>query len=297
MIEDLDETIKQLLIREGGLDPAEIDVSFDVPDREWSASIVKPTLNFYLYDVRENVVLRDMSWETLRRGNGTLAKKHPPRRIDCSYLLTAWTSSVEDEHRLLSSTLQTLFRFSVIPQDVLQGSLASQPLPVPMSVGQPDGVLKNPADVWTALDNQLKPAINYMATLAVDVSQVIEGLVPVTTRVITLMPPPANGNGVHTLEQEQRQEAGRTQTATATSHYVDIGGTVYDNEHRFVAGASVMLHERGSVVRTDAEGRFIFRGLRYGRYTLVASTADRAAQPVKVDVPPTQGANSYDLTV
>ena len=48
MITDLDETIKQLLIQKGALEPAEVDISFETPKREWSASISKPTVNLYL---------------------------------------------------------------------------------------------------------------------------------------------------------------------------------------------------------------------------------------------------------
>jgi hypothetical protein len=58
MINDLDETIKQLLTKKGAFDPAEIDIVFDMPDREWSASISKPTVNVYLYDIHENRDLR-----------------------------------------------------------------------------------------------------------------------------------------------------------------------------------------------------------------------------------------------
>ena len=58
MINDLDETIKQLLIKNVPLDPAEVDISFEMPGREWSASIAKPTVNLYLYSIQENRDLR-----------------------------------------------------------------------------------------------------------------------------------------------------------------------------------------------------------------------------------------------
>jgi hypothetical protein len=58
MISDVDETIKQILIKEGKLDPAEVDIVFDMPDREWSGSISKPTVNIYIYDIRENTEFR-----------------------------------------------------------------------------------------------------------------------------------------------------------------------------------------------------------------------------------------------
>lgn len=43
MISDLDNTLKQLLIKMVPLDPAEVDICFDMPDRNWSASISKPS--------------------------------------------------------------------------------------------------------------------------------------------------------------------------------------------------------------------------------------------------------------
>ena len=58
MINDVDEAIKQLLIKEKAIDPADVDISFDAPDKEWSSSISKPTVNVYLYDFRENHQLR-----------------------------------------------------------------------------------------------------------------------------------------------------------------------------------------------------------------------------------------------
>lgn len=58
MISDLDETIEQILIKEGKLDSAEIDIVFNIPYREWSGSISKSTVNIYLYDIRENTEFR-----------------------------------------------------------------------------------------------------------------------------------------------------------------------------------------------------------------------------------------------
>jgi hypothetical protein len=65
MISDINETIKQLLIKQGGLDPATVDIDFQTPDREWSASISKPTINVYLYDIRENHKLRGLGKKIL----------------------------------------------------------------------------------------------------------------------------------------------------------------------------------------------------------------------------------------
>src|SRR5436309_9624147 len=101
MIEYLDETIKQLLVQKVPLEPSEVDISFDMPDSEWSTAISKPTLNVYLCDIRENMELRMDEWATDRDRNGRVTKTRRGQRIDLSYLITAWTASVEDEHRLL----------------------------------------------------------------------------------------------------------------------------------------------------------------------------------------------------
>ena len=58
MIADLDETLQQLLKNELPIKNGEIDIKFEQPKREWSARLSKPTVNFFLYDLRENVKLR-----------------------------------------------------------------------------------------------------------------------------------------------------------------------------------------------------------------------------------------------
>src|SRR5688572_2720411 len=66
VLDDLDETIKTVLRERGGLPTAEVDIAFDAPDREWSGRINRPTVNCYLYDIRENLELRESGWTTER---------------------------------------------------------------------------------------------------------------------------------------------------------------------------------------------------------------------------------------
>ena len=63
MFADLDETMRQILIEELPVKNGEIDIHFDQPTREWSAKLSKPTLNIFLYDVRENNQLRQHVWQ------------------------------------------------------------------------------------------------------------------------------------------------------------------------------------------------------------------------------------------
>lgn len=172
MINDLDETLRQLLIQKTPLDPAQVEVNFELPDREWSAGLAKPTINLYLYDVRENRELRELDWITGQDEHG-ITRRRAPTRIDLSYLVTAWTRGVEDEHRLLWQALATFFRHPVLPDELLQGDLREQGRSVRLSTAQGDGVLKNPADFWAALDNQLKPSVSLAVTVELDLGIVI----------------------------------------------------------------------------------------------------------------------------
>jgi hypothetical protein len=172
MIHDLDETIRHLL-RQGasaGSSLLNADIKFDVPDAAWRLSLTKLTVNCYLYDINENREMR--THEPLRvrsADHKRVAEIGPPRRVDCSYCITAWSMSttepVLEEHRLLSEVLLVILRHPTIPRSMLQGSLVDQIAPYPTVIASQGGE-KNP-DFWQALDQRLKPSLNYVVTLAV----------------------------------------------------------------------------------------------------------------------------------
>ena len=116
MITDLDETIRQLLKEELPIKNNEIEVSFDQPKRENSAKWTKPTVNLFLYDVRENNVLRQHQWEQIanaNRGDNRNRRKRSPMRVDCFYMLTTWAADPDDEHRLLTRCLLAIARYQI----------------------------------------------------------------------------------------------------------------------------------------------------------------------------------------
>lgn len=191
MIRDLDETLKQLLIRHTPLDPSQVEVNFEIPDREWSTGLAKPTINLYLYDIRENRELRETDWAVEPNGSGGRVRRRSPVRIDLAYLITAWTRAVEDEHHLLWAVLETLIRNPELPHELLQGELKKQIRPVRLATARGDGVLKDPADFWAALDNQLKPSVNLVATVELD-------------RKISVMAPPVAEVSIRTEPIEPR---------------------------------------------------------------------------------------------
>ena len=164
---DLDSTLRSLLIRHVPLDLADVDISFDTPDREWSGRLNRPAVNCFLYDIRENHKLRETNWEVTRK-NGAVTSTKAPFRFDVTYQVTVWARQAEDEHRLLWRTLAALARNPLMPEEVLQGQLREQPFPVPTWISQPDHTPRNMSDLWQAIDNRIRPSLTYVVTLALD---------------------------------------------------------------------------------------------------------------------------------
>ena len=185
MIADLDQSIKQLLVSDLPIKNGEIDVKFDLPNREWSNKLTKPTVNLFLYDVRENTALRRTQFDPAGNGNARdeLARmKKAPHRIDCFYMLTTWAAEPEDEHRLLTRVLMSLFRYPVLPDHFLVGTLQEPRFPIQTYVARHDK-LTNPAEVWSALDNEMRPSVAYSATMTLDPWSEVSGPI---VRTLTL---------------------------------------------------------------------------------------------------------------
>ena len=191
MIRDLDLTIRELLDTRAvpGSELAGAEVVFDLPDGTWRAGLAGLTVNCYLYDVRENAALRTQEPLLERSADGTRAVRiRPPARIDCSYCITAWSTATDDpvleEHRVLSQVLRIILANPSLPTDVLQGTLATQIPPYPTIIAAADGIRTQP-DFWDALDQQLKPSLNYVVTLAMllDDERTEDDMAPVVQQV------------------------------------------------------------------------------------------------------------------
>ena len=50
MIADVDEVLRRLLVQEIDIKGNEVDIVFDMPKREWSSRLSKPTINLFLYE-------------------------------------------------------------------------------------------------------------------------------------------------------------------------------------------------------------------------------------------------------
>lgn len=145
---------------------------FDAPTKDWAGRRNAPTVDVYLYDIREDLRRRERGQVNEYDGNGRVIGRHlPPRHFKLSYLVTAWTQRPEDEHRLLSALLNCFLRHDVIPKDLLQSPLSDLDLPVSVTVGLPPPEDRAFADVWSALGGELKPSLDIVISAPVDTGQ------------------------------------------------------------------------------------------------------------------------------
>jgi hypothetical protein len=221
MIAHLDNLLRHFFLTQIDEITKEDQVGFQPPDEDWRGHVTnlqRNALNVYLVDLRENRKLR--SNERIREPqNGIISETPAPRRVDCHYLITAWspaetTPAVEptlDEHALLGVVTGVLMQNeSLIPREVY----APDPPPFPSEVADaelPTSVLPvegfpKLAEFWGTMEtnHRWKPAVYLVVTIPIIL--LTEEAGPMVTTRIT----------------EYRQ-TGKTETAEV---WIQIGGHV-----------------------------------------------------------------------
>ena len=181
MLDSLDTTIESLLKRELPPDvpsrDTEVTISFDTPYQ--GAIKQKPAINFFLYDVRENLDLRSSAWSVERNGNGRAVKKRPPARVDCSYLITAWPKTEDDiqtEHQLLGEVMKVLLRYRQVPEGFVADNLAVEEIPLRLISLRPSN-LQSFGEFWQAMGGKdgTKPKVVLHCTVTISVPLDVTG--------------------------------------------------------------------------------------------------------------------------
>jgi hypothetical protein len=259
MFHDVDETLRAALIADVPINKNEIDISFDRPTREWSSRLTKPTLNLFLYDVRENEDLKDDTPIISRDGNGRAVKQMPARRIDLAYFITAWAKEADDEHRVLGAVLASLYRQTSIASRHFQGVLQETTYEVLARVTPPDE-LYNPHDIWGVLDNEHHASLSWVITAPLDV------FVPVVGPLV---------------------RAKELRFGEPAETFVQIGGIAHrkGDPGSVLAGVKVSIVGTAFEAETDAEGRFSFANVPLGDYVWRIEPAKGKTREQKVVVP------------
>ncbi|MEV6955724.1 DUF4255 domain-containing protein [Streptomyces sp. NPDC051183] len=180
MIHEVDDALRELVRAEALGGGAGVEVVFEAPTRDWAARRNTPTVNLYLYDIREDLGRRSRGRRNVYDEQGRVtARTLPPRYFKLSYLISAWTQRPEDEHRLLSSLLACFLRHEALPAGRLGPELGVTGLPVPLSIALPPPEDKAFTDVWSALGGELKPSLDVVVSAPVATAPQYEAGPPV----------------------------------------------------------------------------------------------------------------------
>ncbi|MCC7366413.1 MAG: DUF4255 domain-containing protein [Dehalococcoidia bacterium] len=271
MFADVAESLRSLLVADMPIIGGEIDIAFDRPTREWSNRLTKPTLNLFLFDIRERPDMRDQAPMVSRTANGSALSQLPPRRIDLSYMVTAWSREPGDEHRILASAMGCTIRRGRIEADHLQGQLRESPVAVLLRPAPPDLHAK-PADLWGVLDNELRASITWVATAPLDVYRPVEAPIVRTREAV-----------VRAKDDDWAEGSLR------------VGGFAYRGTDVLAGAGGLAVGLKGTRHRavTGDDGAFAFDHVAPGEYELVARDADGATTERRIVVP----SESYDISV
>lgn len=163
MLELIDAAVESFLRAMVPLSAADVDVSFEAPDREWSAKLTRPTVNVFLWDVRRSSERSRGGVEELER-DGRLVRRAALPIVELRFIVTAWTTDHGDERALLSGVLRAVLANGAIPAGYVPEPLQELP---PIQV-----ILARVADqgppVGEVLDGQWRPSIALTLVTAVD---------------------------------------------------------------------------------------------------------------------------------
>lgn len=187
MLADLDEVLRSLLEEEltsRGITNA--NLTFDTPTRENAARWPSPTIDLFLYDLRESATLRDHSLHP-RLVDGTPALARSALRLECTYAIAAWAQSALDEHRLLSQVISILCVHPRLPIDELSPAslrVGEPPAQLPTALARPREHAR--AEFWSAMGGGYKLSIDYTVTLLYDPKLSYERGPPVVTENLSI---------------------------------------------------------------------------------------------------------------
>jgi hypothetical protein len=261
MLPELHQVLQDLIYEKGRIDRGDVDITFEVPSKDWVDKLVRPTVDLFLYELVENLDLRQAQLQT-RNVNGHTEFHAPPRRIDLRYVVTAVTTNADDAYRLLWRTLGVLSRAPELGAELFPDDLYIE-APVVARVAEPDIGIKL-LDVWSALGTEPRPAFGYVVTLPLDLAIRFEAPFVLTRTV-----------GFRRLGSDERM---------VSKTY--IHGVVRDRAGASLADVTVALtSEPAAWARTDEKGAFTLPTPEDGRVEVQLSRPGGTSRTVTIEVP------------
>lgn len=199
----LDDLMEAHLRSDVPLDAA-VDVSFARPNREWSSTLNRPTVNVCLWGIGRDAARATSGVETVAR-NGAMVRRPVSPRVRVTYVVSAWSGDERDEHILLGRLLGSVLRHRTVPAEHVPTGLLPERGFVEMMLGGGEG---NPvAEFWRSVDAPFHPGIVIDLSLPVELG----GGVPVG--------PPVDSAEVRVSDTNRA-----TRTSMRSRAFVEEGG-------------------------------------------------------------------------
>jgi hypothetical protein len=230
MLEFIDESLESFLRATVPLSATDIDVSFDAPDRDWSAKLTRPTINVFLWDIRRSATRASAGVRT-HAVDGVMTRRPVPPVLELRYVVTAWTSDLGDERALLAGLLRSLLAYGEIPREYLGDAYADLEQPT-IAIARSG---EDHMDVFKALEGQVKPGLNVVLTTEFDTGVSLP-IAPLVREIGTTIAP----FGSASTETRRR-----------------VAGEIADAEHRGAVGA--VVRSPGFATTVNARGQFLLR--------------------------------------
>ena len=305
MLDPVNEIIRDLIQSRVPALAGPTQVGFEPPDDTWKSAAYgagEDRLNIYLYEIREDLKYRSNE-RTVSFKNGWLNESKSTGRIDCHYLITAWSpmafsppgaEPTRDEHRILYSVLGALMRNRpLVPAAVYAPNIVI-PSGRKLTVDVPPELRDASLPLEAALADQIRDLGDFWGTMKLPWRPTI-GL----TVTIPMLPGPDDVSlpPVTTLSAESLQQ----QAPLSSEQWFSIGGRVLQGAGDTPAigawvqirGTSADVVQVSRRVLSRADGGFIFERLRAGSYHLRTVAAGLGDIGRDIDVPSPSG--EYDL--
>ncbi|MBD2343801.1 Pvc16 family protein [Anabaena subtropica] len=224
-----------------------------------------PTLNLYIYDIRESKQFQHSGKQVerkLTRALQSASVNWSPSWFDISLLLTAWDRTALGEHQLLSEALTLLLRHRALREEFLVPELRGYGN-LNMTVSLEPQI--EAGSLWSALTIPLRPALYLMVSVPVEPQAASVPLV--WERIIRLHNEFGTENGSIETIARQVMIAGAVKSAVT---------------HLPLLETEVKVTGTQKSTTTNKEGLFYFENLRFGNYVLALNCPGYLPQNVNV---------------
>ena len=254
MIYEVDEALREL-VRRDALPGSDVEVVFDAPTKDWASRRNTPTVDVYLYDIREDLRRRERGMINDYDSGGPGGRAGTCRRATSS--CPTWSPRGRSARRTSTGCCRRSCPASCgttrSPPTCWPARSPSSRCRSPITIGLPPPEDRGFADVWSALGGELKPSLDVVIATPVDTGQRRPAGPPVTRPVTVARR--AGRAGWPAMETRPGQAAPRPRTDQVTGIGLDyLSGRVGLVEGRVRA---LVAHRR----RDDPNPDDPFRGL------------------------------------